>query len=225
MKLNEDKYFYRRNIKISLVISLIVIIAAFTISFLTKNNGNPSRGKKIRYFYEPIITIDDIPKTRLMNQPPLTDQTKQLLKSKSYLSFVPSFTNFIIDEPTLLPDENSDSNTQLTNNEMNIYLNTDASTIKLTAMQFMPQQILEVIPRNDDNAKGFIKIKLLIGINGLIKHYEILDNTLNSEKIIANVIDAVLKSKWQPIIIEGKRIEYWIEKTYTFNLPTSETAK
>lgn len=206
MKLNEDKYFYRRNFKIGLIISLVITIGLF-ILFPSKKYVQ----KKIPLnFYEQVITIVDIPPTR------------QISSSISTSSKIPSVSKMIfIDEPEPLPDieikeKTIEENIRLqTTENQNSRGNENTSTETIT--NFTPHQLLEVLPHNEDNIKGTIKIKLLIGIDGFVKQYEILNNTINSKKMIMSVIDAVLKSKWQPITIEGKRVEYWIEKTYAFN--------
>lgn len=84
-------------------------------------------------------------------------------------------------------------------------------------LPFMPRQILEVLPQNTDDAEGIIVLVLMIGIDGRVKEHKIVYNTTNNSVCLKNTIDAAYKSKWEPVKIEGKQIQYWIEKTYRFN--------
>ncbi len=77
--------------------------------------------------------------------------------------------------------------------------------------------MIEVLPQNEEGIKGTIKFELLITGNGDVKEYRILSNTLNSEEKTSEIINAVLKSKWQPSPYYDSEIEYRIEKTYKFN--------
>ena len=86
-----------------------------------------------------------------------------------------------------------------------------------SSFPFVPRQILEVVPQKVSGAEGIIKVKVLIGLNGYVKQHKILNNTTNSETELKFVVDAVYKSRWQSITIEGQKVEYWIEKTYAFN--------
>jgi membrane protein involved in colicin uptake len=83
-------------------------------------------------------------------------------------------------------------------------------------LSFTPRQILEVIPQNQSNFKGIIKLSVKIGKDGLVKNHKILQNTSNSAQCLANVLEAVYRSKWQSVKIEGRIVEYWTEKTYRF---------
>ncbi|MEJ5351054.1 MAG: hypothetical protein WHS65_05620 [Melioribacteraceae bacterium] len=194
MKLNEDKYYYLRNVKISVVLSLLLIIASFLILPNVKINQ-----RKISYYQEPIIKLFEIPQTKL-SLPAKTIPAKPEL-------------NILVEEPEILPDvilslnESGDSNQQLTNRQTETIKAKDENII------FFPQQTLEILPVNQ-GIKGIIKFELLIDENGEVKNYKILSSTIKSEEKISEIISAVLKSKWQPLPA-GK--EYIVEKIYQFN--------
>lgn len=83
---------------------------------------------------------------------------------------------------------------------------------------FLPRQILEVMPKRvDRSVEGYIKLSLKIGIDGKVESYLILANTTNCSECLQNVLTAVHKSRWQPANIGGKNIEYWVQKSYSFN--------
>lgn len=83
-------------------------------------------------------------------------------------------------------------------------------------LSFTPRQILEVIPENQSDFKGIIKLSVRIGKDGLVKDHKVLQNTTNSAQCLAKVLEAVYRSKWQSVKIEGRIVEYWTEKTYRF---------
>lgn len=85
------------------------------------------------------------------------------------------------------------------------------------ALPFVPRQILEVVPQNPEGVKGTIRLVLKIGTDGFVKEDKIIYNTTNNAACLMNTIEAAYKSRWEKISIEGKRIEYWVEKTYKFN--------
>jgi hypothetical protein len=85
------------------------------------------------------------------------------------------------------------------------------------SLPFIPRQILEVVPQNIDGIKGTIILVLRIGIDGFVKEHKVIYNTSNDEACLLNSIDAAYKSRWEQVKIEGKQVQYWIEKTYKFN--------
>jgi hypothetical protein len=85
------------------------------------------------------------------------------------------------------------------------------------SLPFVPRQILEVVPQNVEGVKGTIILVLKIGTDGFVKEDKIIYNTTNNSECLKNTIEAAYKSRWEQIKIEGKQIQYWIEKTYKFN--------
>jgi len=205
MKYNEDKYFYRRNFFVGLIFSLILVILLFAF-FPSRNNLIKKNNLE---FSEPIIEIENIPTTY--------QSTSSLTKPVN----VPSISKMIsIEEPIQLSDIEIQENDAGKNDGLimtDTKSNSNESNYEKSFINITPQQILEVLPLNEEDIKGTIKLRLLIDINGSVKKYEILNSTISSKKIITSIIEAVLKSKWQPIIREGEKDECWVEKTYTFN--------
>lgn len=207
MKLREDKINYKRNSEVALVLSLIIVILLF-ITFPQFNNN----GKEIPYFNEPVITILDIPNTGQSNHsgfapPPLPEIPSQ---------FIP------IDEPEILEDisvkeDKSDKNSS--ENSGNSKFSKDASQriYEASSFPFVPRQLVEVVPEKVDGAEGAIKLKLLIGKEGYVVKHEIVINSTNNSKCITFVVNAVYKSRWQPVFFDGEKVDYWLEKTYVFN--------
>ncbi len=86
-----------------------------------------------------------------------------------------------------------------------------------TPLPFMPRQVLEVIPENVDGANGEIVLLLKIGTEGTVKEHKIIFNTTNDSQVLNHVLEAAYKSRWEKIKMDGRQIEYWIEKTYKYN--------
>lgn len=202
----EDKINYRRNFSIGVNISLLLCIILLLVYPSVKNEK-----KMIPYFSEPIITIADIPRTNHESLPPSSNP------------YSPPVSNMFepINEPELLPDLEIkeillNDNTQF-DNKVKKGEGKNTGVYEVSSLPFIPRQILEVVPQNTDGIKGLIKVKVLVGIDGYIKQYKVLSNSTNSIIVQNNVVEAVSKSRWQPITFEGEKIEYWIEKTYRFN--------
>lgn len=87
----------------------------------------------------------------------------------------------------------------------------------LAKLPFIPRQILEVLPQNNLSAEGEITVHLKINTEGKVKEYKIVKNTSSQPECLGSVLKAVYKSRWESVIYKGSKIEYWVEKTYTFN--------
>jgi hypothetical protein len=206
MKCRADKSKYRINFCVGIILSLTITIAAFLIS-----PQNVNQTKKNPYFAEPIITLIDIPNTRQYSgsaAPPSAPIITSMLEP--------------IEEPEMLPDvfvkEAAQTNTGEIASIINTTKNIDPQkTYEASSFPFVPRQVLEVVPNKIDDIKGFIKVRVLIDEDGKVKKHEIMNNTTNSIECLANVQKAIYKSRWQPIKIENQPVEYWIEKTYSFN--------
>ncbi|MCL6098397.1 MAG: energy transducer TonB [Bacteroidetes bacterium] len=86
-----------------------------------------------------------------------------------------------------------------------------------TPLPFVPRQILEVIPQNVEGANGEIVLLLKIGIDGIVKEYKVVMNTTGDSEVLKHVLEAAYKSRWEKIKMDGRQVEYWIEKTYRYN--------
>ena len=202
---NEDKFNYSFNFKVSIIVSLLICILAF---LLYPNLS--SEKKEIPYFPEPVITLIDIP------------NTEQSSRAAPPMPAVPTISSLLnpIDEPEPLPDIKIKETSKYEGAPEGIGKSEQGNATSIyesSALPFIPRQILEVVPEKVEGAEGYIKVRVLIGIDGFVKKHEILNNTTDSQICLKNVVDAVNKSRWQPITIEGEKIEYWIEKTYSFN--------
>ncbi len=202
MKFKTEKYNYNRNIKLSLIISLTLMIVLF--EFFPKSNLNI---KTIINIDEPIITYSDIPSTI---QP---SNSKTNTKPKPPLIKISD--NII--EPKILDDIYVDLSSL---NELNnIGVVKDKNTISgFTEINYKPRQIYEIVPKfADENIKGEVNLFLQIDSEGNVKNYKILSNTLDCPECLQKVLSAINKSKWKPAIINGRKTELWVEKKYTFN--------
>ena len=202
---NRDKNYYNVHFKIGIAISIVICIVLLKYFPEIKKEN-----ETVPYFTEPVLTLSDIPKTQFSTQsaPP-----KPAMPNLSSLIV-------LIDNLELLPDvivKEFPSNKDIAENTDNLQGSPVKSIYEASTFPFLPRQILEVVPQNIEDVEGNVTVKLLVGKDGFVKEYNIISNSTNSEKIIKYIGDAVLKSRWQPITIEEQQVEYWIEKTYTFN--------
>ncbi len=86
-----------------------------------------------------------------------------------------------------------------------------------SSLPFVPRQILEVLPEQDDINKGTVILALKIGKDGRVIEHMLLMNSTKKDEVLKKVLAAAYKSKWQTVKMEGNKVEYWIEKTYSFN--------
>ncbi len=201
----EIKYHYRRNFKLSLIVSLVISIICFLYFPVSYQEEN-----KILFSNDNIISFDNIPVT-VQNTPGTF-----LSKPKTPLIFS---TQKII-EPELLDNveiKNEDfaaaeNSSGLSDEKLNQNNNAEASILP-----FKPRQIFEVVPLKNDNFNGMIKLSLKIDTTGKVINYIVVKNTVNNKNCLENVISAASKSRWQPAELNGKKVEYWVEKSYTFN--------
>lgn len=205
MKCRLNKLNYLTNLKLGIIISLIIMISAFLLSPQNKN-----KRKTIPYFREPVLTIIDIPNTQQSTSSaprPAAPIITTLLEPIAELEPLPDIK---IDEASLsISSQTGTSNSKSNGTGTNIY--------NASSFPFVPRQILEVIPQKIDGVKGAIKVSVLVGIDGFAKQVKVLGNSTESKLCLAKVEEAVYKSRWQPVTIENQNVEYWIEKTYTFN--------
>ena len=206
MKCRQDKYHYKRNLKVSLILSLFAVILIFylTPNFTGKIHQPPE-------YVEPVLQIVEMPRTNqnaeLPSLPPELKPVQSLPVSK------------IIDSPVIEDIENKTNVTDSDGETADITISDQGESGKkiITSLPFNPRQIVEVFPKEVSGAKGEIKLSLRIGKDGKVIKHKILSNNTTSEECLSNILDAVYKSRWQPVIIEGDRFEYIIEKTYYYN--------
>ncbi len=203
MKLfKEDNFHYSRNIKVAVIISEFLILCLF----LFWPAPSLKTERKI-YFPENFITVADIPSTEIT--PPKPGGMPPP-RPAIPIDFVP------IEDPEVLPDVVIPDNSNAAGSKSGIGEN-KTGEYYASSFPFVPRQILEVVPSKMEGVSGYIKLSLKIGRDGFVKDHRIIAGTIKNQELIKNILDAVYKSRWQPISIEGEKIEYWIEKTYSFN--------
>ena len=196
---------YRINFKLSLIISLSICI----LLFLFFPHLSPP-GRMPMEYQSLLFTINDI-------APNSTQKNVANPKPPEPKIFVPDLT----DEPEILPDEETVQLTKSENTgsgEGNNNINGSGDALNAPQLPFIPRQILEVLPKNQDSDfKGYIEMKLKIGTDGKVIEHKVLKNTTGSQQCLKSVITAAYKSKWEPVKIKNNKIVYWVEKTYRFN--------
>ena len=83
-------------------------------------------------------------------------------------------------------------------------------------LPFLPRQILEVLPKREENVSGRITLSVRISTTGYFVDHRVVENTTNSQSCLNNVIEAAKKSRWEPILLGSQKVEYWVRKTYWF---------
>ncbi|MCX7798655.1 MAG: hypothetical protein N2249_08550 [Melioribacter sp.] len=198
MNYKREKQFYKRNIKISFSISLLLIIIFFL--FIPKLN---IKNKQLVYFEEPVITLIDIPATKFSNSLLPKVDTKLVTE------------NLNIDEPVILPDVLLNENYVGLNSEQisTNTVNENSNKLENSGFYYLPQQIVEVIPVNKNKIKGQITLELIIDSNGKVKKYKILKSDIDSNEI-SYLIEQIKKSEWENVL--NTNAEFRIVKTYSF---------
>ena len=188
---------YSRNIKISMIISELLVICAFLFSpSITENNFFDIK--------EPIFLIDDIP---------ITFQPDKYAPKKPSTPEI--FISAEISEPIILNDVIFKN---IVNQETADY-NEVANVNNLKNWERrLPRQLLEVLPdERDKNYSGSLQLKLKIDNSGKVSEHVILFNSMECEDCLSKIISAVYKSLWEPGMKNGAETEFWVEKSYTFN--------
>jgi hypothetical protein len=151
-------------------------------------------------YYVPTIVVEHIPRTKQTKQKP-PPPSKPLIPVEATKDEL--FEDVVIDS---IPQSNTD---------YTIYLDFN----KGMPLDYKPRQILEVIPENiDSDIKGEIILLLKIGTNGKMVDYQVVSNTVEVEIALTNAVKAAKKSKWEAGKVANKSVEYWIEKSYKFNM-------
>jgi hypothetical protein len=196
-----NKIHYKRNFELSLVISLSILI--FTFYFFPNIKFSK---EKITEENFPVITINDIPQTV---------QDKEIKKASTVKLALP---NIIIPDDMIDIEILQDVKAMENNNVDNPLILKNVKVGETIKNNFVPKQILEVVPDKAGNSFiGVINLSLKIGKDGKVVRHKVISNTTNSAECLQKVISAAYSSKWEPMMIEGEKKEYWVEKTYKFN--------
>ena len=203
MVIRNLKLEYDRNILLGFILSLGLTIIVFYVY------PYPSQQKETTViFSEKIITVLDIPPTNQESAPQMTAraQPKPIL---------PTLINEV-DEIILDDVEFEDNSLSSTENigDQDRTSSGEGDPRVLTSLPFAPRQILWVVPNKEDDIDGFITFSLKIGINGMVKEHRIVENTIENSQFIDKVISSLYKCKWAPVVMEGEKVEFWIELTY-----------
>jgi hypothetical protein len=190
---------YSRNIKLGIIVSELILITLFKF-FPDLNSSN-----QFKYDNDPIILMSDIP------------VTIQSTKKKAFVK--PSAPKIVfideIEEPEILEDVQNVGYTSYENDDV---VNESNAAARISLLSMMPRQVLEVLPdKKADQLNGEVNLYVKINENGQVTEHKILYNSLNCTDCLSRVIIAVYKSRWEPAMINGKQVEYWVEKTYNFN--------
>ena len=193
---------YKLRFEISLISSLLFCILLF---LLFPKIAPPSTPPPV--YQSVLITINDLTQNTVQSEMlnPKPHEPKVVIPN-------------VIDDPEILPDIkiiNSGENEGTEKGES--FISSHNSGIEAPQLPFIPKQILEVLPdNNDDDISGYIDLRLKIGTNGKVIEHKVIANTTGSNKYLQNVIVAAYKSRWESIKIDNSKIDYWVEKTYTF---------
>jgi len=201
--MNSKVYFkehihYSRNVKLGIIFSEVIVIATFYL-FPDLNSSY-----SINDITDPIILFEDIPATIQTNNPITAKSEPPLIMISEE-----------IEETEILEDVAIKIGSNLLNRN-DLAENTKVANIRLFSM--MPRQILEVLPeKSTDELEGKINLYLKIDESGKVIEHKILLNSLECEECLKKVLSAAYQSRWEPAIRNGQQIEYWVEKSYSFN--------
>jgi hypothetical protein len=193
---------YKLRFEISLISSLLLCI----FLFLFFPDVSPPL-KRPPVYQSVLITINDITQNTVQSVTlnPKPHEPKVIIPN-------------VIDEPEILPDVKIiDSGQTEGVGEGESIIASNNSGIDAPQLPFIPKQILEVLPDNNQgDISGYIDLRLKIGTDGKVIEHKVIANTTGSSKYLLSVIVAAYKSRWEPIKIDNTKIDYWVEKTYTF---------
>ncbi len=201
MKFRPDKIHYIRNFEIAISISLFLTIIIFLFY------PEPSRDNdSVLYYGEAFITTMDIPQTEQKPAPP--PPPKPILPSLF----------FEVDDSELLPDIEIKDNmpdTKFGDGEESNPVNTGEQVIQFSSLPYKPRKSYAYVPKLSD-CEGEIKMALHIGKDGKVIEHKILKNSTDSDECLKRVVDAMYKSRWMPVVIEGDKFEFWLEESVIF---------
>jgi hypothetical protein len=89
--------------------------------------------------------------------------------------------------------------------------------LELDRLPYTPRQLYEVLPEGiNEEIEGEIKLVLKINIDGTVIAYRTIYNSINNKAYRDRIIEAALRSRWDPAVINGRPVIYWVEKSYKF---------
>ena len=194
----KGKAYYKRNLLISIIISELLVIAAFIFS-----PGLSSAKRQILYD-EPLIPFDEIPRT--VQNLPKQNQSPEipLIRISDEVGAFELLDD--VHQGPMVSDQNNETTPGFTYRGKTQLLNS------------APRLIFEVVPAAEDkDFNGILKLSLKINEEGQVVDHRIISNSLECSRCLNEIIRAAYRSKWEPAIVNGKKGDYWVMKSYTFN--------
>ncbi len=186
------KNYYFRVLELAFIISLIIFILIFYFS--EKSNVFVSKLPVVKIT---TLTMVEIPRTiqRVKRKPqPLKPRIPIASDEVEILDEVEIDTGDMTGDPIGINNANS--------------------------KEFFSEarQVFETVPQDTENRiSGHITLYLKIGKDGRVKEYKIEETSLSDSSYSTQVISAILKSRWKPAVKNGKPVETWVMKTYSFD--------
>lgn len=225
--LTHKQILFRRNFLISVIIGETMIISAFLfLPKLTLVNEKISSGKNLIHYQDTLKTShpeqkenQKLRKSRIRNlvkgyELP-EDITKKLKISDPRVNEKSKSDHKNSDQDLKITDQNNNTNPEPPAPKENIAATTGQNAAPVRSM---PRLIFEVVPSDGENKfNGKLGLSLKINEDGKVVDHKILFNSLDCSDCLNSIIQAAYKSKWEPAIVDGKKSDFWVEKSYTFN--------
>lgn len=206
MILTKHKYNYNKNLAVSFIMSIVIVICIFL--FTPEPMDKKPALKTVNDFF---IPIEFIPATIQPDRDYVNTKNNSENKSSEHKAAEKKVISQIeIQESNA--DESTDFATVNSDNSKG-----DESGEGNSTNFFAARQLLEVMPIKNEDFSGSIKLSLLVGTEGKVVEHIIITNTIECDGCVNQVLNAVYNSRWQPIVIDGRKREFWTEKLYEFN--------
>ena len=188
----------KRILLVSIIISELLCIAAFVLS------PYPDKTTFKVTHSEPIILIDNIlPTIQLTKRERLKPSEPVIVIAD--VTEDPELLDDVIAAATFYKAEDSDVLKEI-------------AELELGSISTAPRLTFEVLPEEkDDKISGNLNLFLKIGTNGKVISHKVLFSSIECGNCMDKIISAVYRSKWQPALSHGIKVDYWVEKSYVFN--------
>lgn len=197
--LKNDRTYYKSNILIAVIISEILVISAFILFPRVSVPGN-----KI-ILSDPVILFEDVP-------PTTQNSAGQVLSSPEIPPvYIPEDVDAFetLDDVAIVQgaSDNTEKSAAGYRGENSIQQERSA-----------PRLLYDVVPAGgEDDFHGRLQLSLKIDENGKVIDHRILYNSLDCTDCLNNIIKAAYKSGWEPADVNGRKEDYWVVKSYSFN--------
>jgi len=197
MRIPLHQIHYKRDLLLAIILSEALCISAFLLS------PNTSFNKKIVNQSDPIILIEVIPPTIQSRNFNKTRPENPIIYITEEIEAFEMLDDVKISTAVVEDDE--------------IGTSQDISSMKADYLSSSPRLILEVMPDNNEiKAEGSLNLYLKINTKGAVISHKILFNSLECSDCLDKIIRAAYGSRWEPAIMNGIKIDYWVEKSYEF---------